>query len=107
MIPLPEAQKAFILTQEELDALLPHHAHIPADVRESMRVKLQQFPIAARHVYNREGIRSPETPLINVIETVLYHFDENNRERVADALEMNYDEFVLFLVGYVLGHEGR
>jgi len=70
-----------------------------------MRVKLAQLPIAARAIYNRDSIRDPQTPLIHVVETVLYHFDQNNRERVADALDMDYDNFVLFLVGYILGHE--
>lgn len=106
MITLPEAQKTIILTQDEWDLLFPHHDQLPADVREALRVKLVQLPIAARHVYNREDIRNPDTPLIHVIETVLYHFDENNRERVADALEMGYDEFVTLCVGYVLGHGG-
>ena len=106
MITLPEAQRTIILTQEEWDALFPQHSQIPADVRDSMRVKLAQLPIAARHVYNRESIQNPDTPLVEVIETVLYHFDENNRERVADALEMGYDEFVILCVGYILGHGG-
>lgn len=104
MITLPASQPTIILTQEEFDTLFAHQGQLPADVREHMRVTLAKLPIAARAVYCRENIADPTTPLITVIETVLYSFDRNNRERVADALGMLYDDFILILVGYILGH---
>jgi hypothetical protein len=89
----------------ELQAML-HTTH-PADIREVMRAKLHQFPQVARRVYDRANIHDPATPLIHVVETVLYHFDPANRARVAQGLALDEESMTLLLVGYVLGHEGR
>jgi hypothetical protein len=77
---------------------------ITADIREYLRERLNDLPDVARRVYNRENIQARTTPLIVVVETVLYHFDSNNRQRVATLLGMTDPEMVSFLVGYVIGY---
>jgi len=103
---LPQAQKTLILSEEEFEALFAHQGQHPADLREEMRTTLRKLPQVARAVYpERENIQDPATPLLVVVETVLYSFDRRNRERVADGLDMLYDDLVLILVGVVLGQE--
>lgn len=77
---------------------------IGADMRESLRECLSQLPATARRVYNRDNISAATTPLLTVVETVLYHFDVSNRARVATLLGMTDRELMILLVGYVIGH---
>ena len=76
-----------------------------ADTREAMRDLLDELPDAARTAYNRENIRPKNTPLLTVIETVLYHFDRRNFAKVADELGIEKDALEMLLIGYVLGRE--
>ncbi len=98
---VPQPQKT-VLTAAEFAALFDLAEH-PADMRERLRAKLDALPDAARRVYNRDNIRPLSTPLMAVVETVLYHFDHGNRQRVAIQLGMDYTEMVTLLIGYVLG----
>jgi hypothetical protein len=98
---MPTPQKT-VLTAEEFAALYNLREH-PADMRERLRAKLGALPDVARRVYNRENIRDPHTDDMTIIETVLYHFDHGNRNRVAVALGMDYDAMLTLLIGYVLG----
>lgn len=77
---------------------------IGADMRESLRECLNQLPAVARSVYNRPNISAPTTPMIDIAETVLYHFDVTNRARVATMLGLTDRELIILLVGYVIGH---
>ena len=98
---LPQPQKT-VLTAEEFAALFDIGEH-PADMRERLRAILDIIPNIARQVYNRENIRNADTDLLTIVETVLYHFDHCNRQRVAVALDMNYTQMLTLLIGYVLG----
>ena len=73
-------------------------------MREYLRECMNELPATARTVYNRPNISTPTTPLITVVETVLYHFDSHNRARVATMLGMTDRELVTLLVGYIIGH---
>lgn len=77
----------------------------PADLRERMRALLVGLHDAARGVYARENLQTPELPVFQVAETVLYSFDADNRRAVAAALGLDYAEMCALLVGYVLGYE--
>ena len=80
---------------------VPH----PADLRETLRDKLRVLPTVARGVYNRSNLSAPDTPLLTVVETVLYHFDARNRARVAAALDLSEGQLTWLLVGAILGAE--
>lgn len=101
----PTTEKQHILTESELNLLLGKLNLSPADVREKMRSVLRRLPIVARTIYDRPNIHATNTPMLTIVETVLYHFDQNNRERVAEALDLTYDGLVLLLVGIILGYE--
>jgi len=97
--------KTHYVTNAELVAMITNSGEHPADIRENMRAKLHALPNSARAVYDRENIHDPRTPLLTVIETVLYAFDNTNRHRVADALGLEYDTLITLLIGYVIGYE--
>ncbi len=103
MIPKPEPTKVTRMTPAQAAALSA--GEHPADMRERLRAALSRLPQAARGVYDRENLRTPGLQFIEVVETVLYAFDGDNRRKVAAALGMDYREMCLLLVGYVLGCE--
>ncbi len=107
MITLPASQTHIVLTQDEFDTLFPNLPLAAVDLREQMHALLHRLPTVARAVYARPNLHAPHTPLLTVVETVLYHFDQNNFELVAERLDMSYADLKLFLVGFVLGHVGR
>jgi len=107
---IEEAKMPFTqMTPAELREYLGWDETHPADLRETMRTKLGMLPNAARAVYCLDNIADPKTPLLTIVETVLYHFDIPNRRKVAKALGLEYDVMITMLVGYVLGceHKGR
>ena len=77
---------------------------LEADLREHAAGLLEQLPDAARGVYCRDSIADPDTRLVDVAQTVLYHFDARNQQRVAEALGLAWSELRVMLVGFVLGH---
>ena len=82
----------------QLDAI-----RLEANLREHARGLLERLPDAARGVYCRDSIADPDTCLMDVAQTVLYHFDARNQQRVAEALGLAWSELRLILVGFVLG----
>ena len=82
----------------QLDAI-----RLEANLREHVRGLLDKLPDAARGVYCRDSIADPDTRLIDVVETVLYHFDAGNQQRVAEALGLTWSLLRVILVGFVLG----
>ena len=95
-----------ILTQAEFDSLTAMPENIlPAERRETLRELLQQLPAIACEIYPCNNICDPQTSRLTVVETVLYHFDRNNRERVAEACGLNDDILMALLIGFVLGSE--
>lgn len=93
------------LSPDELREMFGYGAPTPADLREQMRSQLAALPQAARAVYRRDNIADPKTPLLTVVETVLYHFDQRNRRSVAQQLQLTDRELCLLLIGYGLGRE--
>lgn len=73
-------------------------------MREHVARLLKRLPDAARGVYCRDSIADPDTRLVNVAQTVLYHFDARNQQAVAEALGLSWSALRVILVGYVLGH---
>jgi hypothetical protein len=104
---VPDPIRTQQLTVDELREIFGLGLTHPADLREQLRAKLSMLPTAARAVYCRDNIANPDTPLITVVETVLYHFDIPNRKRVAAALKLSYDDMILLLAAFVLGYEMR
>jgi hypothetical protein len=76
---------------------------LEADLREHAVKLLERLPDAARGVYCRDSIADPDTRLVDVAQTVLYHFDARNQQRVAEALGLTWGELRLILVGFALG----
>jgi len=101
---LPNPQPVIRLTAAEFREMFGNGT-ASADTREAMRDLLDELPDAARAAYNRENIRPKNTSLIDVIETVLYHFDHKNFAKVADNLGIEKDALEMLLIGYVLGRE--
>lgn len=100
---IPQPQPTHSITLDELAALLGDCGEHPADMRERLRAKLDALPDAARLIYNRDNIRAKNTPLITVVETILYYFDFDNRQRVAVQLGMLYSDMMTLLIGFMLG----
>ena len=81
---------------------------LEADLREYTARLLERLPGAARGVYLRDSIAGDDVRVLDVAETVLYHFDVGNQRATAAALGVSWGELRLILVGYVLGFfQGR
>ncbi len=106
MLPKPKPTEITWMTQEQLLVICAESGEHPAEMRERLRETLDSLCQAARGVYDRENLCAPDLQLIEVVETVLYSFDVDNRRKVAAALGMDYREMCLLLVGYVLGCGG-
>jgi hypothetical protein len=103
---LTKPTAVFTMTESDILAMIAAQGEAPPDLLTRHRAKLYQLPTVARRVYPRENlVRKNEITLTEVVETVFYHFDPDNRHGVARGLGMEYEDMMLLLAGFILAIE--
>lgn len=96
------------MTESDILAMIKSQGESGADARERLRAKILALYQAAVAVYPRGNLTCKTPPSIDeVVETVLYHYDADNRRAVAAKLGMDYETMITLLCGYILGQDYR